>query len=105
MFHSGLDNNNDRGVLFYIAQGIQASLVDIPSAFNEFLFLILKNKGSANRSILLGNIYRSPSSSATNNNELCSLLDFIQQKFPIPKLILGDFNFANINWYNADDVV
>ena len=102
VFHSGLDNNNDRGVLFYIAQGIQASPVDIPSAFNEFLFLILKNKGSANRSILLGNIYRSPSSSETNNNELCSLLDFIQQKFPIPKLVLGDFNFANINWYNAD---
>ena len=58
--------------VYYIAQGIQASPVDIPSAFSEFLFLILKNKGSANRSILLGNIYRSPSSSETNNNELCS---------------------------------
>ena len=34
VFQSGLDNNNDRGILFYIAYGIQASLVDIPSAFN-----------------------------------------------------------------------
>jgi len=44
VFHSELDNNNDRGVLFYIAQGIQASPVDIPSALNEFLFFILKIK-------------------------------------------------------------
>ena len=29
------------------------------------------------------------------------MLDFIQQKFPIPKLIVGDFNFANISWYDA----
>ena len=29
VFHSGLGNNNDRGILFYIAYGIQASLVDI----------------------------------------------------------------------------
>jgi len=57
VFHSVLDNNNDRGILFYIAYGIQASLVDIPSAFNKCLFILLKNKLSANRSILLGNIY------------------------------------------------
>jgi len=102
VFHSGLDNNNDRGVLFYIAHGIQASLVDIPSAFNEYLFLLLKDTQSVNRSILLGNIYRSPSSNQVNDYELCDLLDLIQQKFPIPKLIVGDFNFANISWYDAD---
>jgi len=29
------------------------------------------------------------------------LLDLIQQKFTIPTLIVGDFNFANISWYDA----
>ena len=41
-------------------------------------------------------------STQVNDYELCDLLDLIQQKFPIPKLIVGDFNFANISWYDAD---
>jgi len=70
--------------------------------FNEYLFLLMKDTQSVNRSILLGNIYRSPSSTQVNDYELCDLLDLIQQKFPIPKWIVGDFNFANISWYDAD---
>ena len=60
--------------------------------FNEYLFLLMKDTQSVNRSILLGNIYRSPSSTQVNDYELCDLLDLIQQKFPIPKWIVGDFN-------------
>jgi len=71
-------------------------------AFNEYLFLnLLKSRESVNHSILLGNIYRSPSSTQDNDYELCKMFDFIQEKFTIPKLIVGDFNFPNISWYPA----
>jgi len=66
------------GILLYIAYGFQASPVDIPSAFNEYLFLLLKDTRSVNGSILLGNIYRSPSNTEANDYELCDLLDLIQ---------------------------
>ena len=48
--------------------------------------------------LLFGNIYRSPSSSQSNDNNLYELIDYVADKFKIPKLIVGDFNFSNILW-------
>ena len=50
---------------------------------------------------LIGNVYRSPNSTQENDIELYKLLHYIQQKFTVPKLIVGDFNFCNITWYDA----
>jgi len=68
------------------------------------MFLLLKCRGNQfyQNQLLVGNIYRSPSSRQDNDNELFKLLSDIQQKYNIPKLIVGDFNFSNIKWYDTD---
>jgi len=55
-FTNGLDDQTKRRLLLYISADIETSLVEIPSAFSECLFVILKNKNKTN-SLLVGNIY------------------------------------------------
>ena len=64
------------------------------------MFLILKSPGKFNK-LLLGNIYRNPHSTLDNDKQLYALFDHIDQNFKIPKLIVGDFNFSNIEWYSV----
>jgi len=40
--------------------------------------------------LLIGNVYRNPSSTQENNIELYKLLHYIEQKFTAPKLTVGD---------------
>jgi len=82
----------------YVATYLEATLIDVPDAFHESLFLMLKSAGNVNK-LLFGNIYRSPSSTQVNDNNLYELIDYVEDKFKTPKLIVGDFNFSNILWY------
>jgi len=100
-FSQDLDDPNKRGLLLYISSEIEASLVDIPSAFSECLFVILKSYNNLSP-VLVGNIYRSPNSSVENDDKLYNLFKYIDHNFNIPKLIMGDFNFPNINWYPSE---
>ena len=102
IFTQDLSDNKGRGVLFYIASDIGVSLLNIPSAFQECMFIQLMGRGPNNHlnQLIIGNIYRSPNSTQANDNELCELLHYIQQQFKAPKLIVGDFNFSNIKWYH-----
>ena len=103
IYSQGLENNDGRGFLFYIASGIKVSLVEISSAFQECLFLMIRRPKSNGHSdqLLIGNVYRSPNSTQENDIELYKLLHYIQQKFTVPKLRVGDFNFCNITWYDG----
>ena len=49
-------------------------------------------------SLLLGCIYRSPSSSSSNNDNLIDLLNNVGEDKAIHKAILGDFNWRRIQW-------
>lgn len=98
VFCQGLNDNNSRGLLIYVATYLEATLVDVPDAFNESIFLMLKSTRTTDR-LLFGNIYRSPSSTQLNDSNLYELIDYVVDKFKIPKLIVGDFNFSNIQWY------
>ena len=53
---------------------------------------------------LLSNIYRSPNSSLINDKNLYDLLHHIEQNFSVPKLIVGDFNFSNTDWYSVTGI-
>jgi len=88
----GLDSNTNRGV----ATDIRVSLVDMPSAFEEHIFIMFKNKHFSNQ-LLFGNIYPSPNSAEENDNKLYELLNYLQNKFEVPILITGDFN-SHIEW-------
>jgi len=95
-----LAHNNERGVLFYIASDIHVKVIDNSSARQECILLLLKGRGgnSHHNQILLGNIYRSPNSTQDNDNELYKMFKDIQRTYKIPKLLVGDFNFASIKW-------
>jgi len=98
IFTHGLDDPTKRGLLLYISVDIEASLVDVSSAFRECLFVLLKNRSKTN-TLLVGNIYRSPNSSEENDINLHQMFKYIDQNYKFSKLIMGDFNFPNIHWY------
>ena len=50
--------------------------------------------------LLVGCIYRSPNSSETNNINLLKLLREVSENRYSHKLIMGDFNFPEIDWLN-----
>ena len=41
-FCRGLNDKDSRGLLVYMASYLEATLIDVPHAFNESLFLMLK---------------------------------------------------------------
>ena len=49
--------------------------------------------------LIVGVIYRSPSSSPENNSNVLKLLAEIQKLAKSHLLITGDFNFPRIDWY------
>jgi hypothetical protein len=98
-FCHGLDDPMARGLVIYVDHRFSMTLVDIPTAFKECMFLMLK---SDNFRFLIGNVYRSPNSSNENDRNLNSLLDYLEMKFRMPTLLVGDFNFSNIEWYMHD---
>ena len=49
VFCQGLNENESRGLLVYVAYHLEATLVDVPDAFNESLFLMIKCPQTANR--------------------------------------------------------
>ena len=95
IFCSSLGNNNSRGVLIYVAVDLEASLVDIPTALEECLFINVKSSSRSSNKILIGNIYRSPNSSQNNDDNLYELSEYIEQNFNTPKLLVGAFNFSS----------
>jgi len=92
-----LGSSGLRGITIYVSQDLnvsEATLTD--DKLIEHLFLRLKLRG--NDSLLIGCIYRSPSSNLTlSTDSVCHLL---QTAVTIDSHILlcGDFNYCNINW-------
>ena len=66
------------------------------SDFNESCWVRLKLKGTD--SLLIGNIYRSPSSTKENNLKLLELLRLTSQEKDSHMLVVGDFNYGSVNW-------
>jgi len=81
VFCQGLEENSRSGLLVYIA-----SVVEVLEKFQECLFLMLKlSHSDSSKNLLIGNIYRSPSSTLENDISLYDLLDYIEQHFSVPK--------------------
>jgi len=63
----GLDGKNNRGLLLYVNSNIVASVVDIPVAFQESIFVMLKDRKNINK-LSIGDINRNPKSCRENDN-------------------------------------
>ncbi|MFZ2538708.1 MAG: reverse transcriptase family protein [Oscillospiraceae bacterium] len=100
-FCAGLDDPSSRGLLIFAKNNIDVSLVDQPSGFKEHIFM--KVKCSNNKNLLICNLYRSPSSSVLNDELLFSLIKQIVRNYQMPIVLVGDFNFSNIQWDSIGD--
>lgn len=90
--------NNKRGIIVYVDSDLSSSCLDSAEEFVEALFI--KIKDISGNLITLGAFYRSPNSTVENDNKLISLLDSLKSFICGKLLLVGDFNFPNINWLN-----
>ena len=96
---NGEAKNVKRGISFYVKAGIDAYIdTDLSdSEFSESLWVRLPLHGQAN--LLLGCIYRSPSTRSTDDTvKLTEVLNRAASASDTHLLIIGDFNFPRIEW-------
>jgi len=84
-----------RGVLTYVKDEFTA-LEQVPDIdFEESVWVkVSLNEG---RSLLVGNVYRSPNSSPENNDKLCQLINHASS-YRGQLMVCGDFNYKEIDW-------
>ena len=97
MFHVNLENEEGRGLLMYIHNSLKVEEVKMATNFQENLFV--KVHTQANEHLLVGLIYRSPSHiSEPNNKKLREIIEEAESMKCTHCLLMGDFNYPNINW-------
>lgn len=85
------------GVLLLVKNSISAINITPPVAYRDSVWCSLSFARAP--SILMGCIYRSPSSSDDNDRNLNNLLSHMSHTDFGLKIILGDFNFPDVNWH------
>ena len=87
-----------RGVVIYYKTNLNIINVDILNNkdYSESVWLRVKLKNT--NSLLIGSVYRSPSSSNVNNEKLTELIQSAVSYKDSHILILGDFNYRTIDW-------
>ena len=91
---SSFGMNGSRGLLVYYCDSLSISEFSLPSSFQEYLSFKLVAQGRIINFLL---IYRSPTSTSANNELFIQLLwEFISVSGD--HIIVGDFNFPEINW-------
>ena len=92
-----------RGISIYVRSYLSATIDTnlTCGGFHEFLWLCISLMKE--ESLLLCCIYRSPSSSASNNDNFIDLLSNVGEDKASHKVILGDFNWRRIQWNDGCD--
>ncbi|KAA0202335.1 hypothetical protein HAZT_HAZT000416 [Hyalella azteca] len=85
-----------RGICLHIKSELNPSCKDVKTDFEECMFVDCKLSNSETWTI--GFVYRSPSSSEDNNQNPNQLLRTVTEAKPQHLLVLGDFNFPEIDW-------
>jgi len=87
---------NRRGIIVYIHKSLVGVQVEIPINFSEFVLVNINNKNGC--CLTIAAIYRSPSSNRSNDTALFNLIKFLSKTTKNKLLLVGDFNFCNIDW-------
>ena len=96
--YEGYHTNTGRGVSIYIKENIRCEKVEIQSDFNDSLWVKIYQKNGC--SLIVGCIYRSPNSEVINNENLLKLLQKAADICATNRIIVGDFNYKEIDWVN-----
>ena len=96
--YTNLDAGSHRGIAIYVSNSIDHLVTEVSmnSTYQESIWLCIKLKG--NDKLLLGCVYRSPSSTEQNNTKLFHLLQQIPESDYTHTVIAGDFNYPEIDW-------
>ena len=98
---TNLEKDVGRGIAIYSHESIDRSVIQVKSevAFNKACILEVHLRGGD--TLLLGCCYRSPTKTATsdnNNNKLNAFLKWVAERRHSHKCIMGDFNYKRVNW-------
>jgi len=99
--HTNLEGRHKRGVILYTKSHLHATISHISGEekFEESLWCELKLTGADN--LLIGVVYRSPNCNRDNHDHLRSLMQNATKVYTSHILIMGDFNYGEINWKNG----
>jgi len=92
-----VDRRDGRGIILYTAEWLKASPYyhNLPGSESVWVEVRLRD----NDKLLISCIYRSPTSSITNNEDLNQQICMLSTNVMATHiLIMGDFNYPNINW-------
>lgn len=95
LFSKNMDVEYGRGLLLYVDKSLKAKEIKTVKRFEESLFIQVMLADSD--SLLVGLFYRSPSSTDSIEH-LKDILHEIGNMDFSHILVMGDFNFPNINW-------
>ena len=95
IFHCNIETKTGRGVLLLTHTSLKATQVKSTSNFEELSSQRFHSR--KRKKALIGCMYRSPNSEPENNEKLCEELRTLRNRYDT-MLIMGDFNFRNINW-------
>lgn len=91
-------NGIGAGIVIYLKSGLKVTKVDTINDFNQYVTFFISNDDYSDK-LYFTIVYRSPNSCIENNNKLVEMLSNIDFKKDT-HIIIGDFNFPNINWEN-----
>ena len=94
--YEGYHTNIGRGVSIYVKKHIISEQVYLNQTYNESVWLRLRPNNHTK--IIVGCIYRSPNSSPENNGNLVKIIQEACKLNANHHLILGDFNYKEVNW-------
>jgi Endonuclease/Exonuclease/phosphatase family. len=84
------------GLLVYVKDGLVTETRDTNTTFNEVIALTIRN--TLNQKLHIYLMYRSPNSDLENNSELNRTI----LRVPANSLLVGDFNYPDIDWNMMD---
>ena len=97
-FHQNVSEKG-RGIAIYVQENIKDVLEITPKTqFSENKIVGINISKTSN--LLIACIYRSESGTTTNNENLLMLLREIEEMKYSHKLVVGDFNYKQIDWEN-----
>lgn len=94
------EDSGGRGIAIYAANNLSTEEVVINSSFKEHL--ILEVELSNHRKLVIGAVYRSPSSTDENNERIAELFKLTNEIKNAEILLVGDFNYPGINWSSRE---
>ena len=100
IFQKNIENEVGRGLLLYIQKNLEAKEEYMTTNMEEYIFA--KIQLNSRDKLLVGLIYRSGSGSSENNQKLIEIINEACTKGYSHILLMGDFNYPNIDWEHWD---